>query len=131
MIYSPDVPFFRDDEYHLLDHPYLASVITTPAPNFGEAERASHDEGHLASTVRSTRCRTLLTLASTHQHRVLILGAWGCGVFRNDPTEVAETFSHWLDSPLFEKAFDHVVFAIYDRSKTQDTMRAFQRRFGS
>jgi len=32
IIYSPDVPFFRDDTLTLLEAPFLASVITAPAP---------------------------------------------------------------------------------------------------
>lgn len=36
LIYSPDVPFFRDDDYALLDAPFVLSIITSPAPNAGE-----------------------------------------------------------------------------------------------
>ena len=32
----------------------------------------------------------MLAVAAAHEHRVLVLGAWGCGVFRNDPALVAD-----------------------------------------
>src|SRR6185312_12808515 len=37
IIYSPDVPFFRDDRLQLLDEPFTVSIITAPAPNAGQA----------------------------------------------------------------------------------------------
>jgi uncharacterized protein (TIGR02452 family) len=42
---------------------------------------------------------------------VLVLGAWGCGVFRNDPRDVATTFRTHLERYEFER----VVFAVWDR----------------
>ena len=39
MIYSPDVPVFRDDEGTLLDKPYHLSFITSPAVNAGAVRR--------------------------------------------------------------------------------------------
>lgn len=37
MIYSPDVPFFKDDNGHLLDKPFLTSIITSPVVNYNAA----------------------------------------------------------------------------------------------
>lgn len=61
--------------------------------------------------------------------RNLVLGAWGCGVFRNSPAVVADAFGRWLEGPVFAGAFDQVVFAIYDPSKSQTTLAAFLERF--
>jgi uncharacterized protein (TIGR02452 family) len=59
-----------------------------------------------------------------------VLGAWGCGVFRNDPEAVAEAFKSHLLSPRFMGAFDRVVFAIYARSeKEAPNLKAFQQAF--
>jgi uncharacterized protein (TIGR02452 family) len=56
--------------------------------------------------------------------RCLVLGAWGCGVFRNHPREVSDIFVRWIEHPRFRGIFDRVVFAIYDRSPRQATLRA-------
>jgi uncharacterized protein (TIGR02452 family) len=58
-----------------------------------------------------------------------LLGAWGCGVFQNDPAMVADAFGQWLESPRFQGCFDRVTFAIYDSSKSQETLKAFEARF--
>jgi uncharacterized protein (TIGR02452 family) len=130
LIYSPHVPFFRDDRLELVEEPYLCSVITAPAPNAGEAVRKGEPRAAISAALRQ-RAGMVLAVAEDAGERTLVLGAWGCGVFRNDPVEVAEVFATWLASDRFRGAFDHVTFAIYDRSKTQATLRAFEARFSS
>jgi uncharacterized protein (TIGR02452 family) len=44
-----------------------------------------------------------------------LLGAWGCGVFGNDPATVAEAFGNALKACPW---FDEVVFAALDNRKT-------------
>jgi uncharacterized protein (TIGR02452 family) len=128
VIYSPGVPFFRDDRLELLEQPYVCSVITAPAPNAGEALRRDVGRAAISETLRR-RAGLVLAIAEAERERDLVLGAWGCGVFRNDPVEVAAVFADWLASARFRAAFDRVTFAIYDRSAGQRTLAAFQHRF--
>jgi uncharacterized protein (TIGR02452 family) len=128
IIYSPAVPFFRDERLQLLDEPFLLSIITSPAPNAGEHLRRNpqaHDE--IRATLES-RARKVLAVAAAHGHRCLVLGAWGCGVFRNDPVVVAEAFAGALAEPWLAGAFDRVVFGVHDRAG--HNFRAFSQRFG-
>jgi uncharacterized protein (TIGR02452 family) len=125
LIYSPEVPFFRDERLELLEEPFLASVITSPAPNAGEALR--RDAGARPAIKATLQRRAHQVLAVAAQHRRLVLGAWGCGVFRNDPVEVAAIFRGLLDG-AFRGVFERVVFAVYDRSKEQKTLRAFEQQ---
>jgi uncharacterized protein (TIGR02452 family) len=130
LIYSPRVPFFRDEALELIADPFHVSVITSPAPNAGEARRGGPGAtSGIRETLRS-RGAHVLAVARANGHRTLVLGAWGCGVFRNDPKEVADMFAGHLAAPGFAPAFDRVVFAVYDRSKDQANRRAFDARFG-
>lgn len=129
MIHSPDVPFFKDDRLAPLEAPFVLSILTAPAPNAGEARNRKEASG--VRDVLDDRAGKVLAVAADRGHRVLVLGAWGCGVFRNDPIEVAAIFDRWLRSDRFRGAFARVVFAVYDRSKAQDNRRAFDRRFGA
>jgi uncharacterized protein (TIGR02452 family) len=126
LIYSPDVPFFRDERLALLDAPFAVSIVTSPAPNAGNAR--PRGEAPLVRATLERRAGHILRVAAHHRHRVLVLGAWGCGVFRNDPREVADVFAHLLTAGPLAPAFSRVVFAVYDRSKTGATLRAFQDR---
>lgn len=128
MIYSPDVPFFRDDRLELLDAPFHLSIVTAPAPNAGEA--SGRGEGAMVKETLAARAGKVLAVAAAHGHRCLLLGAWGCGVFRNDPHNVAEAFATWLAHEAFQGAFDRVVFAVYDRAKNRPNYSAFVDRFG-
>jgi uncharacterized protein (TIGR02452 family) len=127
LIYSPDVPFFRDDRLSLLDAPFLLSIITSPAPNAGEARGGDRSR---IREVLERRAGMVLASAAANGHRNLVLGAWGCGVFRNEPAVVADVFGRWIEHPRFAGLFDRVVFAIYDRSAEKATLRAFEERLG-
>lgn len=130
LIYSPDVPFFRDDHLALIEEPFLLSIITAPAPNAGETLQRDPGARPRIREALERRAALVLSAAGKHGHRCLVLGAWGCGVFRNDPREVADVFGNWLAHPRFQGVFDRVVFAIHDRTLERTTLGAFQARLG-
>jgi uncharacterized protein (TIGR02452 family) len=70
----------------------------------------------------------VLCVAAEQGQRVLVLGAWGCGVFRNDPAEVAQVFADWLKHPGFAGVFERVVFGIYERVEHRPTLAVFQEK---
>jgi uncharacterized protein (TIGR02452 family) len=132
VIFSPLVPFFRDDSGALLETPILASVITAPAPNAGAI--AENEPGNMVLLESALRRRAELVLQTAQGHGVekMVLGAWGCGVFRNDPRMVARIFSELLSlSGPFDGVFTEVFFAVFDRSPGQATYKAFVDVFGS
>lgn len=129
LIYSPDVPFFRDERLELLERPFLASIITSPAPNAGEALRREPGLQPRLREVLQARALDVLRVAAHHGHRTLVLGAWGCGVFRNNPHDVAEAFS--LALAALPGAFERVVFAVWEREGDGPNLRAFRERFGA
>lgn len=129
LIYSPGVPFFRDEQLELLEKPFLLSLITAPAPNAGEALRKDPSLRPRVREVLFSRALKVLKVAAERGHRTLVLGAWGCGVFRNDPAEAAEAFAAALSA--LPGHFERVVFAVYERGGEGPNLRAFQARFGS
>jgi uncharacterized protein (TIGR02452 family) len=130
MIYSPAVPVFRDDAGTLLEDAYDVAFLTSAAPNRG-AIQDPVVAGHVPGVLR-TRVAKVLALAHAHGHRRLVLGAWGCGVFANDPAEVAGAFAtHLLGDGQFAGRFEHVVFAVYDRAPGEPRLAAFQSVFAS
>lgn len=129
MIYSPAVPVFRDDDYRYLDSPYPVSIITAPAVNHGAVARNEPARlGELAAIMQH-RIDLLLSLAYHHGHTALVLGAWGCGVFANQPQDMADWFAQKLrDKQKFYGAFQHITFAVLDR-RDDGTCRAFSEAF--
>lgn len=127
MIYSPRVPVFREDGGTLLEVPYSFSIVTAPAVNAGAVRKNEiHNVPHIRS-VLLVRLQKALWLAARHGHKTLVLGAWGCGVFGNDPAEVAGLFAETLGpGGSFHRCFEHVTYAVYDRTPGQDVLIAFQ-----
>jgi uncharacterized protein (TIGR02452 family) len=139
-IYSPDVPVFRNDVTgEWLEEPFLTSIVTSPAPNrhailedednkkiFSDDQEAEEMMEIDIEKTFSRRIEQVLSIMVVQGHRTIILGAWGCGIFGNDPLLVAELFKDNLRKLQF---FDSVVFPIFDR-KGSDTVRAFEQIFG-
>lgn len=130
VIFSPQVPFFRNDAGALLKQPVLASVITAPAPNAGAVAQNESANVSRIETVLRRRAELVLEIAQAHGVDHLVLGAWGCGVFRNDPKVVARIFGELLTSPgNFAGVFNKVAFAVFDKSEGEATYQAFADQF--
>jgi uncharacterized protein (TIGR02452 family) len=130
MILSPSVPVFRRDDGQLLPRPYLVGILTAPAVNAG-AVRANQPD--LEARIRPTmalRIPKALTIAATRGYGHLVLGAWGCGVFRNDPQEIAALFGEaLLSDDRFRGRFRTVTFAVLDGSSDRRVIAPFERTF--
>lgn len=124
MILSPAVPVFRNDDGDLLDRPYLVTILTSPAPNVGAMR--DPEEKAAVPEVLARRSEKVLAVAASRGYRRVVLGAWGCGVFRNDPAEVAAVFAGHLRTGVFTDQFEEVVFAVFDPSPARSTLAAFE-----
>jgi uncharacterized protein (TIGR02452 family) len=127
-IHSPDVPFFRNERYDLLERPFSVSVLTAPAPNAKQLPAADPEVALKLREVLFARALKVLQVAAHHGHRTVILGAWGCGAFRNNPHDAAEAFAHGLST--MAGAFSRVVFAVYERDGKGPNLTTFRQRFG-
>lgn len=125
MIFSPEVPVFRDDAGNLLDKPYYVHILTCAAPNLRalEEQNKDFDDYELIEDTFDRRIRNILRVFYHYDCRILVLGAWGCGVFGNHPNTVAEAFSARLQPAAvgqprgeFNGCFEHVRFAIPDKN---------------
>ena len=112
-IYSEDVYFFSDDKVKAVD------VITCSAPNKSNVIRyssLSEEDNYDALVSRIKFLRYIVDdVLKTKQIEELILGAFGCGVFKQSPEHVSSLFRHYFNDCDVES----VVFAVPDK-KTFD-----------
>lgn len=129
-IFSPAVPFFKvQGTGDLLPDPFVASVITAPAPNTRPYLRASGDPVLLEQCFER-RWRNVLAIAHAERVPTILLGAWGCGAFGGDPTVASRTAEAALHD--FAAAFERVVFAIPGTGKqSRRNLEVFRERFGA
>jgi len=127
-IYSPEVVFFRDERFGLLEQPVTASVLTLPAVNYGQVLLKGEDAAQ-AERVMKDRMRLALAIFAGMGDANLILGAYGCGVFRNDPVKVAEWWMELLDTEGYSALFEEIRFAVLD-GREGKYIRAFEQVIG-
>lgn len=140
IIYTPNVLVLKNDDYITYDPSdrYYVDIITCAAPNLRDynvdmfnidkpIEREVSDEE--LRKIHEQRARRILSVAVSKGVNVLILGAFGCGVFRNSPTVVAEAYKNVLKD--FRKAFDTVEFAVYCTAKDSTNYNAFKQVFSA
>jgi len=127
-IYSPDVVFFRDSNFELLKAPMTASVLTLPAVNMGQVILNGEDT-EKAKKAMKNRMRLCLAIFAKRKNRFLILGAYGCGVFQNDPAVVAGWWKELLNDEGYGRLFTQIVFAVLDQSKTQRNFSVFVKKY--
>lgn len=123
-IYSPDVVFFRDRSFKLTETPAKASVLTLPAVNMGQV-LLKGENAEEAKRVMRRRMKLALGIFAEEKAKHLVLGAYGCGVFRNDPKEIAKWWKELLEEGMGQY-FDSVFHAILDSSKDGHCIKAFQ-----
>lgn len=112
MIYSPNVVFFKDDDtFQPLDKPFSLSIITSPAPNLRSPSTDQHLTDPKLPEIFRKRAIRIFEVARAHGHKNLILGAWGCGAFGNDPKMVSDAFK---EAMLVVPGFENICFAVYD-----------------
>lgn len=129
IIYSPDVVFIRDKKLELVKNPIIASVLTAPAVNMGQVLLKTPQQKEQAEFCMKNRMRKVLAVFADRDHTNLILGAYGCGVFRNDPVKVALYWHELLEEENLGSCFENIIFAIYDKSSTQNVIKAFYNNF--
>lgn len=132
LIYSEGVTIFKDgaDTPRLMnrDEWFQVDVITCAAPNL--AQRRYTNATVLWRRLQR-RIRNILEAAANHGVEVLILGAFGCGAFKNPPSTVAYTFKEVIDE-YYRGVFKKIIFAIKRTTEEWDicpNLMAFEYAF--
>lgn len=125
IIFSPDVPVFRDDDGNLLEKPYLASFITVPAVNSKVVLTRHEGNQEAIDEVMTKRAARVIAVAASNNCKVLVLGAWGCGVFRGSSERMASIFFRLLISQRMAFHFRTIIFAIPDGPNVEPFTKRF------
>lgn len=111
-IYVPQVVVFRDKNMALLNEPFWVSVVASSLRSMSSSDGTLKGKDE---DLVSNKISTILSVALIHNHRSIVLGAWGCGAFGNSASEIARIF-HKTIHKKFEGMFENIVFAIPKKS---------------
>lgn len=122
-LYSPNVPFFKNENYDLLEKIFTMSVISSPAPNVSLMKEDEFSLNRINNTILN-RIYEILHVAHINNHKNIILGAWGCGAFGNDPYIISHAFYQVLN----DFSFDNIYFSVYDNRENQLLFNIFKEK---
>ena len=124
MILSKGILVIRDDDKHFLSKKdqFKVDIISSAAYDNRKPNKDSYHimEQRIAKIIRLAARESLKVRGKS----ALILGAFGCGVFRNDPEQVASIFANVLNEQGFKRYFDCVIFPIY---KSHNMIHIFEQ----
>jgi len=113
IIYSEGITVFKNDDLLPLIMPenewFNVSVITCSAPYI--AKRKYTNKTALKELFKK-RIKNIFEVALENRIDVLILGAFGCGAFKNPPEIVASAFHEVIRREGYITAFEKIIFAI-------------------
>lgn len=128
LIYSEDIIIVKSDEkepVRMNPKEYInVDVITMAAPYCGNEFGNSTIDDATLYEIHVNRARHMMAVAAYKGVDVLILGAFGCGAFKNNPTVVAKAYSRV--SKEFSKCFKCIEYAVYSRSKDNNNYEIFK-----
>lgn len=141
-LYTPGVLAVKTDTdlpERLPESEFFAfDVVSCSAPNLrpqpaNAMNPGDIDPAHIADNdlleLHVRRWRQILRAAAGRDD-VLVLGAFGCGAFRNPPALVADAFQELLRrDPLLAAAFKEIVFAVYCPPQDDTNYRVFRDAF--
>ena len=133
VIHSPRVAFFRlGSSEPWLARPVEVGIVTAPAPNRGGIPSRDTERLRALAPTFERRWDRVLCVAAHTGHDALVLGAWGCGAFRNDPAIVAEAAQRALRTSAATPCFRRIVFAVPDHgAQGRRNHAAFRGALGS
>jgi uncharacterized protein (TIGR02452 family) len=120
LIYTYDVDFFKDSQYNEID-PFTCDVITIPAVNISFNKPANYHD------LMTKKIEMMLQYPHLKGCKNLVLSAFGCGVFNNNPNYVANLFKDLIYNK-YGGLYDNIIFSIInDRNSVGSNYQIFKQ----
>ena len=130
LIYTKNVTVFKDDSLVPQVLPenewFEVDVITCAAPYLAKRK---HTNGVALFELFKSRIKNIFEAARDNNVDYLILGAFGCGAFKNPPLIVAEAFRRTIEEQNYFKDFKQIIFAIKPTSEYCPNLSTFLSKF--
>lgn len=106
LLYTPDI-LVLDDSNNVRR---MVDVMTCAAPNMSVGLKYGSFTEEECQRLFKKRINFMMSVAAYNGVDNLILGAWGCGVFKNDPEFVAKAMLR--EQEVYDKYFKNIIYVI-------------------
>jgi uncharacterized protein (TIGR02452 family) len=121
LLWTKDAVFFKDVNYGYMKD-VKVDVVTIAAINLNAQKVDNYEE------LTKNKIRLMLSIATKNNIDNIILGAWGCGVFGNEPSKMAKMFMDVINEGY---SFDNIIFAIInDHNSVGNNYNEFKNIIG-
>jgi uncharacterized protein (TIGR02452 family) len=121
LLWTKDAVFFKDVNYGYMKD-VKVDVVTIAAINLNAQKVDNYEE------LTKNKIRLMLSIATKNNIDNIILGAWGCGVFGNEPSKMAKMFRDVINEGY---SFDNIIFAIInDHNSVGNNYNEFKNIIG-
>lgn len=135
-IYSPNITIFREDKkngYKLMKEPVKMDFISAAAFKNPPLLNDTTLDPRIVPDMMQ-KIITILRVALENNHDSFVLGAWGCGAFKNPPRHIAKLFHKVLEQDEFKTRFKNITFAIIEdynslKDGRKGNLKPFQDEF--
>lgn len=123
VVYSPLVHIIKNSNYQYMDKPVTVSclavsAIRNPVVSWNNILKRNTFSKHNDAVITQSKIDMIFKVAIKHGHKDLVLGALGCGVYRNPPEEIATMFKIAIAN--YGVFFERIGFAILSKSDNEN-----------
>ena len=130
IIYIPNIIVFKTDDnifaQDIDDKDWYNIDIISCAAHNQKAYKVSYEK---LKKINYNKIKAIIECSVENNIDILILGAFGCGAFANDPTLVSKTFKKILIDEEYYKYFEKVHFAIFTVGNELKNINEFNKTF--
>jgi uncharacterized protein (TIGR02452 family) len=114
-IYSPSVIVIKDQSYQLLQQPFAVAMVACAALRHPPLKPNGQFRENYDREMMKFKIQQIFQVGYNYGHEILVLGAFGCGAFGNNPSEVTLLFNEVIKE--YYGCFKMIVFAVLSRGE--------------
>lgn len=123
-----DTVFFRNEKQQFILNPIKIKVLTSPAVYLHRVQDTKEQLSDSPKNIMKKRMRYILTVFANNNCKTIILGAFGCGVYKNKPKDISDNWFELLENEGYKKYFENIIFAINGSKRKNSNYDIFYQK---
>jgi len=117
-IYTPEVRVVKDNQSNLLEKSFVVSCLAVAALHKPKLNTDGTYKRFVDEKMMQKKIDMIFKVAYKHNHKNLVLGALGCGVFENPPEIISKMFKKSIEK--YGHHFEEIGFAVLSKGPNKN-----------